>query len=432
MPSARTFTIQDMPSFTSPSGFADILPQDWPYWQFVLDAAVKVSHLFRYQRIETPILGPTGLFARSSGQGTDVVDKEMYSFRDRGGDEVSLRPEGTAPVMRAYFEHGMETLPQPVKLYYIERMYRYDRPQKGRFREHRQFGCEAIGSEEPYVDVEMMALLKMFYHRIGLTDLSLQLNSIGDGDCRPAYLRALVPYLREHTDDLAPLDRERIDRNPLRVLDSKEAASQEVIRGAPRMTDFLCEACRAHFHSVLHGLDLLDIPYTLNNRLVRGLDYYTRTVFEFHPPGHGAQSSVGAGGRYDALSEAMGEKPVPGIGFGSGLERLVLNVRERGIEVPAEPGPEVVIIHAGSEAGDSALVLANQLRAQNIATDMSFGPRSLKAQMKRANSSGARFAAIIGDEELQSGEVTLRDLQKSEQERIPRAALAGAVSPDQR
>lgn len=413
--------------FTTPRGTQDILPEEWPYWDFIIGHAHQVANLFGYRRIETPTFGETGLFARTSGVGSDVVDKEMYTFRDRGGDELTLRPEGTAPVMRAYLQHGMSKWPQPVKLYYIERMYRYDRPQRGRLREHHQFGCEGIGVEDAFLDVEIIALLHELYQRIGLTDVSLHLNSIGDDQCRPAYVRDLVAYLRAHQERLPARDLDRLARNPLRVLDSKEAPTQPVLENAPRMLDYLCDACRAHWDKLRHGLDLLGIPYIVDHRLVRGLDYYTRTAFEFMPPGEGAQSTIGGGGRYDALSAAMGGPPVPGIGFGTGIERLVLNVRERGIAVPAGPHPEVYIARQGERAEDDALLLAKRLRGADIPVSMAFGERSLKAQMRHANSSGSRYAAILGEQEVADHQVTLRSLETGGQVSVPRDEIVSAV-----
>ncbi|MGI8967867.1 MAG: histidine--tRNA ligase [Chloroflexota bacterium] len=419
-----------MPKFSTPRGTHDILPDDWPYWDFVLGHALEVAGLFGYQRIQTPNLGETSLFARTSGAGTDVVDKEMYTFLDRGGDELSLRPEGTAPVMRAYLQHGMDRWPQPVKLFYIERMYRYDAPQRGRFREHTQFGAEAIGGEDAYIDVELIALLDTFYRRIGLWELSLHLNSIGDPHCRPTYLAGLVSYLRDHEDALSPQDRQRLNRNPLRVLDSKEAASQATISAAPHMLDYLCETCRDHWDKLLHGLTLLNIANEVDHRLVRGLDYYTRSVFEFMPAQEGAQATIGAGGRYDALAEAMGARHIPGIGFGSGIERLVLNLKEAGVSVPPLPNPEVYAAHQGEGAADQALLLCAQLRQAGIAADMAFGQRNLKAQMKHADGRNARYATIIGEDELHAGTVTLRDLSTGEQRVVPRAELISDLSSE--
>jgi histidyl-tRNA synthetase len=417
--------------FSTPRGTQDILPEDWAYFDFVQRQAVETAVLFGYRRIETPNFAEVSLFSRTTGQGTDIVDKEMYVFRDRDGVEMSLRPEGTAPIMRAYLQHGMSRLPQPVKLFYIERNYRYDRPQRGRYREHRQFGCEAIGLEDPYVDVEMISLLVMFYARIGLRDLSLHINSIGDASCRPAYVQDLVRYLQQHIDELAPPDRERVERNPLRVLDSKETSSQPVIEGAPRLLDYLCSECREHWDRVRHGLEILGIPYEIDPRLVRGLDYYTRTVFEFLPATTGRQAVVGGGGRYDALSDALGAPHIPGIGFGTGLERLVLTMKDMDVHVPARPGPDVFVAHAGKETSDAALLLAHRLRAAGISADMGFGNRSLKAQMRQANTVEARFAAILGEDELRDERVHLRHLDTGEQETLSLEQAAEALQARQ-
>jgi histidyl-tRNA synthetase len=414
--------------FSTPTGTQDILPDDWPYWNFLMRHIEEVTQLYGYRRIETPTFAETSLFARTSGEGSDIVSKEMYNFRDRGGDELTLRPEGTAPVVRAYLQHGMYKLTQPVKLYYVERMYRAEAPQAGRYREHHQFGCEAIGVEDAFVDVEMIALLHQFFQRIGLQDLSLHINSIGDSNCRPEYVRVLVEYFRSHEDSLDQLDRDRLRRNPLRVLDSKQARSQQIIRKAPRALDYLCDACRQHWDKLRRGLDDLDIGYEVDNRLVRGLDYYTRTVFEFMPPGEGSQSTVGAGGRYDGLSEAMGGPPVPGVGFGSGLERMVLELRQRGAEIPQPCSPLVYVVRAGEDTEDAALRLAGRLRAADLPVEMAFGESSMNAQMKRANRSGARYALIMGEDELASGEVTLRDLRAAEQRRVSLDAAVQLVS----
>jgi histidyl-tRNA synthetase len=420
-----------MSTFSTPKGTQDILPADWPYWNFVMGHAEAVARVFGYLRIETPTIAETSLFSRTSGQATDIIEKEMYSFLDRGGDPISLRPETTAPVMRAYLQHGMHKLPQPVKLYYIEHNFRAENPQKGRLREHHQFGCEAIGVEDAFVDVEMVSLLHEFYRGIGLADLALNVNSIGDEACRPAYLEALVGYLQGSISDLAETDQARLQRNPLRVLDSKEHKSQRLIAGAPKMLDYLCDACSAHWQKFLRGLAALDISYEVNHRLVRGLDYYTRTVFEFSPGGEGAaQSVVGAGGRYDALSEAMGGPHIPGVGFGSGLERLILNIREQGIEVPQAPVAEVYAAHVGEGTEEASLKLAHQLRQNGVATVISFGDRGLKQQLKAASGTGARYAAIAFEDELKEGKAVLRELETGEQRPVALEDVARAVGSE--
>jgi histidyl-tRNA synthetase len=417
-----------VPKFATVKGTQDILPKDWPYWEFVSGHAEAVARLYGYSRIETPTFAETGLFSRAVGQGTDIVDKEMYSFLGRGGEDLTLRPEGTAPVMRAYLQHGMHKLPQPVKLYYIERIYRAENPQKGRFREHHQFGCEAIGVEDAYVDVEMLALLSQFYTRIGVPELHLHLNSIGDRQCRPDYIQALVKYLRHHEARLAPRDLERLERNPLRVLDSKEHQSQAVIAAAPRSRDYLCQECRDHWERLLHGLDVLSIAYTVDDRLVRGLDYYTRTVFEFLPVAEGRQAVIGAGGRYDALAEAMGGPPVPAVGFGSGIERLVINLQESGVELPERPLAAVYAAHVGEGAEDAALKLVNDLRRRDVPSIMSFGSRGLKPQLKAAAGAGAKYAAISFEQEVREGELVLRQLDTGEQQSVSLSDAASIVA----
>lgn len=404
-----------MPDFSTPKGTVDILPDDWRYWDFVIARAESVAHLFGYRRIETPTLGDVSLFVRATGEATDIVQKEMYAFRDQGGDDLTLRPEGTAPVVRAYFQHGMNRLPQPVKLFYIERMYRREAPQRGRLREHHQFGCEAIGSADPLVDIEMLALMRQFFRELGLSNVSLHINSMGDRDCRPAYLLALSSFLESHAAELAPLDRERLARNPLRVLDTKEARSRAVVSGAPSILAFLCDPCREHWNSVLQGLAALDIAYQIDPTLVRGLDYYTRTVFEFQTGYEGAQSAAGGGGRYDGLAETIGAPPTPGIGFGSGIERLILTMRDANVEPPPAARVRVFIAHIGVPAAESAIKLGTDLRLHDISTLISFGSRSLKAQLKAANSSGAAYAMVIGEDEVQAGTVAIRDLGTGEQ-----------------
>ncbi len=419
-----------MARFSTPRGTHDILPADWPFWRFVAGHAEQVAQLFGYQRIETPILGPTELFLRTSGKGSDIVDKEMYTFEDRGGDSLALRPEGTAPAVRAYLEHGMARLSQPVKLFYIEPMFRYDRPARGRFREHHQFGCEAIGSEDPYVDVEIIALLAQLYRRVGLRDISLHINSIGCRECRPHYVEELVRHLEANREDLAERDLERLQTNPLRVLDSKEQQSQAVIEEAPRILDWLCEDCREHWKRVQHGLTLIDQPFVVDPRLVRGLDYYTRTAFEFLADTDGSWLAVGAGGRYDGLAEAIGGPPVPGIGFGMGVERVVAMVKDSGAEIPQQMAPDVFVAHMGDDAADRALVDVMWLRDRDIPAVMAFGQRSLKTQMKQANALGARNAAILGEDEIAGGTVTVRSLTTGEQRSVPEHDLVQDIAAE--
>ena len=416
-----------MTDFSTPRGTVDILPDEWGYWDRVIGTAQRVAALYGYRRIETPTLADVSLFVRATGEATDIVQKEMYAFEDQGGDQLALRPEGTAPVVRAYFQHGMNRLPQPVKLFYVERMYRREAPQRGRLREHHQFGCEAIGTSDPLVDVEMLALLRQFFSELGLVHLTLHLNSMGDAACRPGYLRDLAVYLESHAAELAPLDRERLARNPLRVLDTKEARSREVVEGAPSILDYLCDACRDHWHSVLRGAEEIGMAYRIDPALVRGLDYYTRTVFEFQTEYAGAQSAVGGGGRYDGLAAAIGAPSTAGIGFGSGIERVILTMRDAGIEVPSPPGARVYIAHFGTGAADMAIRVATKLRAAGEPVLVGFGNRSLKAQMKAANASGASFAVLIGDDEVAAGSVTVRHLSSGGQGTVPEWELGARL-----
>ncbi len=413
--------------FAAPRGTDDVLPEEWRWWRYVRDTAERVCERFGYRRIETPVFEHAGVYLRTAGAGTDIVEKEVYVFRDRGEDLLALRPEGTAGVVRAYIEHGMASLPQPVRLYYIAPNFRYDRPQAGRYRQHTQLGIEAIGDPHPLVDAEAIDVLRTFFDALGIRDYTVKLNTIGDGACRPAYVEALRAYYRPHLDAVCGDCRTRFEKNPLRLLDCKEERCQPLIAGAPRLHDYLCDGCREHFALLRSYLDALAIEYVVDERLVRGLDYYTRTVFEFHPLVEGAQSSMGSGGRYDGLVELLGGPPTPGVGFGTGFERLILNLQRQGVELPAAPAPDVFIAHLTPEAATVALRLADQLRAAGLEAIVGPAGRSLKAQMRAADARGARYAAILGERELAAGEVTIRDLGTHEERRVPQAEAPGAV-----
>jgi histidyl-tRNA synthetase len=400
-------------------GTTDILPEEQAYWRYIEKAISDVTRLYGYQRIDTPVFEDTGLFSLSVGEGTDIVEKEMYTFEDKGGNSVTLRPEGTAPVCRAYLEHGMHNLPQPVKLYYQAPIFRYERPQAGRLREHHQFGCEAIGDDSPAVDAEVIGMAWSFYQSLGLARLSLQLNSIGCRQCRPAYLTLLKEYYAGCASELCADCKTRLVKNPLRLLDCKQPSCQAIADAAPASTDHLCQPCGEHFASLKKYLGLLGIPFKLNHRLVRGLDYYTRTVFEFQPEEEGGQSSIGAGGRYDNLIEELGGKPTPAIGFGIGIERVILNLKKQGVSVPALPPPQVLIAALGDAAGDLALRLAAELRQAGVSAVTAAGGKSLKAQLRQANALGVRFTVIIGEDEVKAGTAALRDMASARQETIP-------------
>lgn len=387
-----------------------------------------MCELFGYQRIETPVVEHAGVWLRTSGDTSDIVQKEMYVFEDRGGDRLALRPEGTAGVMRAYLEHGMASRPQPVRLYYIAQNFRYDRPQAGRYRMHTQLGIEAIGDPSPLVDAEAIDVLWSLFGDLGLRDFTVKVNTIGDQKCRPGYVEALREFYRPRLDKVCQDCRGRFEKNPLRLLDCKDERCQASIAEAPRLLDHLCEECREHFAAVLRLLEARSIPYSVDERLVRGLDYYTRTVFEFHPLAEGAQSSMGSGGRYDGLVELMGGPPTPGVGFGSGIERIILNLKRQEVEIPAPDAPALYIAHLTPEAGAVAMSLAAEVRARDGIAIVGPAGRSLKAQMKQADARGARFVAIIGADEMSSGEVTLRELGTGAERRVKLAEVAASIA----
>ncbi|PZC47446.1 MAG: histidyl-tRNA synthetase [Chloroflexi bacterium] len=416
--------------YRAPRGTTDILPEEQVYWRYVQECASSLAETFGYGRIDTPIFEDTGLFVRTVGEATDIVDKEMYTFEDRGSDQVTLRPEGTAPVCRAYLEHGMHNLPQPVRLYYQISLFRYDRPQAGRYRQFHQFGVEAIGDSDPAVDAEVIELAWRFYERLGLQGLTLALNSIGDKTCRPLYLERLVEYYTPHVEHLCQDCQARIHRNPLRLLDCKQLSCQPYIAEAPVSTESLCDDCREHWGRLTTHLGDLGIAYSVDHRLVRGLDYYSRTVFEILPPEEGSQSTLCGGGRYDGLMEQLGGKPTPGIGFALGIERTILNLKRQGVTVPDQSTTAVAIAHMGEAGGREAVKLAAQLRSAKTSTILLPGQKSLKGQMRHAGSLGARYVVIIGDKEAANGVATVRDLAAAEQREVPLGEVIAAVSQD--
>ena len=411
-------------------GTSDILPGEQAYWRYVEQAVIKTSGLYGYQRIDTPVFEGTDLFSRSAGEFTDIVQKEMYTFNDRGGNSLTLKPEGTPPVCRAYLQHGLHNLPQPVKLYYFTPIFRYDRPQAGRYRQHYQFGCEAIGDADPALDAELIDTAWQFYRSLGLTQLSLQMNSIGCKKCRPGYISALKEHYAGYADGLCPDCKIRMEKNPMRLLDCKQPSCQDTADSAPKNADYLCPECAKHFNNLQKYLELLKVPFELNHRMVRGFDYYTRTVFEIIPAGGGSQSNLGGGGRYDDLIEELGGKPTPAIGFATGIERIILNLKEQKISVPAPPGLRVLIAYMGDAARDASVKLAAGLRQAGIGAAAATGGKSLKAQMRQANSLGVRFTVIIGDEEVQAGTATVRDMANARQQTVPVADLAGLLKDD--
>jgi len=409
--------------YLSPRGTVDILPEDQPYWRFLYQKIRQVVVLFGYRRIDVPIFEHTELFVRGVGEGTDIVDKEMYSFADKGGREITLRPEFTAGIVRAYLQHGMKTLPQPVKLFTIGPIFRYERVQAGRYRQHTQFNVECIGELDPAVDAEVMSVAWQLYAALGFQDLSFQLNSTGCPRCRPGYLEALVGYYRGHEDVICGDCQRRLVRNPLRLLDCKAAGCQPIIAAAPHIQDRLCPECREHLDTLRGYLDALGRPYSINHRLVRGLDYYTKTVFEVWAQGIGAQNAVCGGGRYDGLAEMLGGDHTPGIGFGTGMERLVLTMKHQGVPVPGAPSPQVALVYRGQAAKLRALQLLSDLREAGLRAVMSYGDRSLKAQFRSANRAQVVYALVLGEDELASHQVVVQDMAGGG----PRERLSQAV-----
>jgi histidyl-tRNA synthetase len=410
--------------YQAPRGTSDILPDEQACWRFIERKVETSAQLYGYERIDTPAFEDTKLFSRSVGEDTDIVTKEMYTFEDRGGSSLTLRPEGTASVGRAYLEHGLHNQPQPVKLYYIASIFRYERPQAGRFRQHYQFGYEAIGDGDPALDGEVIDMAWRFFADMRLSRLTLQLNSIGCKQCRPNYVEELKSYYVGHALELCPECQTRLKRNPLRLLDCKQAGCQKVADAAPKSVDYLCKECADHFNQLKRYLELLKLPFAVNHHLVRGLDYYTRTVFEIQPEGGGAQSTLAGGGRYDDLIEELGGKPTPAIGFAAGMERLILNLKEQNVAIPPLPKPRVFIACLGDEAKEAATRLAAELRGTGVGAILAMGDKSLKAQLRQANSLGVRYAAIIGEEEVKAGTVMLRDMTNAEQKSVGIKELA--------
>ena len=414
--------------FQAPRGTTDLLPPEQKYWRYIESRAVDLAQRYGFGRIDTPVFEASALFVRSVGEGTDIVEKEMYTFEDRGGDSITLRPEGTAPVCRAYLEHGMHNLPQPVRLYYFCPVFRYERPQAGRFRQHHQFGAEVLGDADPSVDAEVIELAWQLMLSLGLRDLSLLVNSIGDAQCRPDYIAELQSYYSGHRDSLCDDCRTRLVRNPLRLLDCKVETCQALGDGAPRSTDHLCPPCQEHWDKLQVYLAGMEIPYRVDHRLVRGLDYYTRTVFEVQPEEGGPQSTICGGGRYDGLIQALGGRATPGIGFATGMERLALNLTRSGVAVPQEPPPTYLVANVGDTARAAAVDLAARLRRAGMGAILSSGSRPLRGQLRQANALEIPYALILGDDEIQRGEVVIRDMRSSTQETRPLEAFLEGVA----
>ena len=408
-------------------GFKDILPGEVGVWQHIEATARDIFQRFGFTEIRVPILEKTELFARSIGEATDIVEKEMYSFPDRNGDSVTMRPEGTASVLRAFIEHGLQAKLPVQRLYTIGPMFRHERPQKGRLRQFHQMSVEVLGLDHPRLDAELIAMAWLILEKLGLST-SLQINSLGCPACRPAYKEALVNFLAARQEQICEDCQRRSLTNPLRVLDCKSSHCQEQYVAAPAILDHLCPGCADHFSKTKESLDLLAVPYTVNPFMVRGLDYYTRTTFELITDALGAQSAVGAGGRYDGLVEQLGgAKNMPGIGFAMGMERLVLLMSQQNAEACPETSTDLFVAALGEEATVKAFPLVHLLRRNGLQVAMDLEGKSLKSQMKQADRAKARFALILGEEELAKGEAVLRDMTSKEQQQVPLAGTQEAL-----
>jgi histidyl-tRNA synthetase len=407
----------------APRGMHDILPDETPRWR-ALEAAIRaLAARYGYGEIRTPVAEHTEVFQKTAGQTSDIVEHEMYTFVDRGGRSLTLRPEGTAAVVRAYLEHGMASQRLPVRLYYLASMFRYDRPQKGRYRMHHQFGAEIIGTPSPAADVEVLSIPVRLMQSLGLTEVLVRVNSIGDAACRPAYLAALRDYFRPHADRLSKDSRRRLETNPMRILESRDPGDQELVPEAPVTRDYLCAECRAHFDQVKVLFDAIGILCVEDPHIVRGLDYYNRTAVEIHSGRlGGTQHQMLGGGRYDGLAEQLGGPPTPGVGFGLGLERLLLVLDAEGLVVPAQDAadgtPQVFVATAGVQAEVEGFRVLDSLRSAGIRAVGEVAGRSLRAQMKSADRMGARYAVIIGQDEVAAQQASVRDLQTGSQEEV--------------
>ena len=401
-----------------PKGTKDVLPEDSYKWQFIEESARQVAKAFNIREIRTPVFEHTELFLRGVGETTDVVTKEMYTFEDKGGRSITLKPEGTAGTARMFIENGLANQPLPLKAFYITPCYRYERPQAGRLREFHQFGIEVFGSAQPETDAEVIFAASSFLNKIGVKSTRLELNSIGCKSCRAEYNKALKDYFRPHLGDMCKTCNERFEKNPLRMIDCKEEGCKKITANAPKILDYLCDDCRSHFEKVRSLLTGLGVEYTVNPDIVRGLDYYTRTVFEFVSTDIGAQGTVCGGGRYDKLISGLGGGEVPAIGFAAGLERLLLVMDNTAVPFPEKPVPAIYIGGMDEESRGKAFELVSKLRLNSIAAECDLMARSVKAQLKYADKCGAKYVAIIGGCELESGRVDIKKMADGSKENV--------------
>lgn len=414
----------------APRGTQDILPGQSSKWQYIEKTALDTAGEFGFHEIRVPTFEHTELFCRSVGDATDVVQKEMYTFCDKGNRSITLRPEGTAGVMRAMLQNGLLAGALPVKASYVVNCFRYEKPQAGRLREFHQFGVEMAGAAAPVSDAQVIALAKAIFDRLGIRDLALELNSIGCPECRPKYHQALKAYFEGHKEELCETCQGRLETNPMRILDCKSPVCQKIAAGAPKITEYLCEECAAHFREVQEHLEMMGIAFTVNPSIVRGLDYYTRTVFEFVSSGIGAQGTVCGGGRYDGLIETLGGQPTPSIGFAMGLERLLLVMEQQGCSFPPDRPCAIYFGSMGREASKKAAWLCMGLREAGFYAECDLMGRSVKAQMKYADKLGAEYSCIIGENEMQQGKATIKRMEDGQTAELPleRESLAAFLS----
>lgn len=402
----------------APKGTNDILPENIHRWHYVEHVFAELCAQFGYREIRIPVFEHTELYHRGVGETTDIVQKEMYTFDDKSGRSLTLRPEGTAGVVRSYIEHGMSSQAQPVKLYYNLTAYRYEKMQKGRYREFHQFGMELFGAADPAADAEIISLLALFFERLGIGNLSLNLNSIGCPECRTAYNQRLREFLAGDIGTMCEMCRDRYNRNPMRIFDCKEEACRQKLKNAPVLLDHICADCRSHFDALCAKLEIMGIRYAIDKGIVRGLDYYTRTVFEFVSRNIGTQGTVCGGGRYDGLMEACGGPKTPGIGFGLGVERLLMEMENQGLEFPLTEAPLIYIGSIGESAAAVVETICWEMRRKGISCVKDVMGRSVKAQMKYADKMGTRYTMVLGDNEIESGRAALRDMKIGESKDI--------------
>lgn len=401
-----------------PKGTKDVLPSDSYKWHYIEGQIRQLAKQFGFSEIRTPVFEHTELFLRGVGETTDIVNKEMYTFTDKGDRSMTLKPEGTAGVARSYIENGLDNSPQPTKMYYLTPVFRYEKPQSGRLREHHQFGVELYGSDNAFADAEVISLVKTLFDRLGIVDVELNINNIGCNECRKNYCDALKAYFNQHINKMCPTCLERLDKNPLRVLDCKVDECKIIAKNAPKVLDYLCEKCAAHHNKLQQTLNALNIPYKINPMIVRGLDYYTGTVFEFVSTAIGSQGTVCGGGRYNNLVSEIGGKSVPAVGFGMGIERLIMVMEAANLSFGEKYVPQIYIAPLGAEQYTTAMQLVYKLRQKGVSADTDLIDRSLKAQMKYADKIGYNYVVVIGENEVLSDTAILKDMLNKNQREI--------------